>query len=389
VKVPAAAERVRSRLPDSDTFASPLHSERTAAILGLALGVSFSVCFLTGLVSHLVQNPPGWLTFPSRPAGFYRVSQGLHIITGVASIPLLLAKLWTVYPHFWGRPAVRNLAHAVEKVSLVPLVGGSLFMLFTGTINVARWYAPMRFFFTVSHYWAAWITMGALVLHVAAKVSITRAALSPRSPDLSVPAVPGGLNRRGFLGAIAATSAVLVGTSAGQTVRPLRRLGLLAARDPDVGPQGLPVNKAAVEAGVLETARDPAFRLSVEGTVGRPVSFSLEELRALPQHEATLPIACVEGWSASARWRGVRVRDLLERAGASADAEVLVESLEREGLYRTSELNRLQAHDRDTLLALELDGQELDVDHGFPVRLIGPNRPGVIQTKWVRRLEVR
>ena len=389
MKLPAAVDRARSRLPDSDAFTSPLHSERTAAVLGLALGVTFTVCFLTGLVSHLVQNPPGWLTFPSRPAGFYRVSQGLHVVTGVASIPLLLAKLWTVYPHFWGRPAVRDVAHAVERLSLVPLVGGSLFMLFTGTINVARWYAPMRFFFTVSHYWVAWITMGALVVHVAAKISTTRAALSPRSPELSVPAVAGGLNRRGFLGAVAATSAVLVGTTAGQTLRPLRRLGVLAPRDPDVGPQGFPVNKAAVEARVVDVARDPSFRLSVEGAVGRPISFSLDELRALPQHEATLPIACVEGWSASARWRGVRVRDLLERAGADGDAEVLVESLEPEGLYRTSELNRLQAHDRDTLLALELDGRELDLDHGFPVRLIGPNRPGVMQTKWVHRLEVR
>lgn len=389
MKLPAAVDRARSRLPDSDAFTSPLHSERTAAVLGLALGVTFTVCFLTGLVSHLVQNPPGWLTFPSRPAGFYRVSQGLHVVTGVASIPLLLAKLWTVYPHFWGRPAARDVAHAVERLSLVPLVGGSLFMLFTGTINVARWYAPMRFFFTVSHYWVAWITMGALVVHVAAKISTTRAALSPRSPELSVPAVAGGLNRRGFLGAVAATSAVLVGTTAGQTLRPLRRLGVLAPRDPDVGPQGFPVNKAAVEARVVDVARDPSFRLSVEGAVGRPISFSLDELRALPQHEATLPIACVEGWSASARWRGVRVRDLLERAGADGDAEVLVESLEPEGLYRTSELNRLQAHDRDTLLALELDGRELDLDHGFPVRLIGPNRPGVMQTKWVHRLEVR
>lgn len=389
MRLPAAVDRARSRLPDSDAFTSPLHSERTAAVLGLALGVTFTVCFLTGLVSHLVQNPPGWLTFPPRPAGFYRVSQGLHVVTGVASIPLLLAKLWTVYPHFWGRPGVRDVAHAVERLSLVPLVGGSLFMLFTGTINVARWYAPMRFFFTVSHYWVAWITMGSLVVHVAAKISTTRAALSPRSPELSVPAVAGGLNRRGFLGAVAATSAVLVGTTAGQTLPPLRRLGVLAPRDPEVGPQGFPVNKAAVEAQVVEMARDPSFRLSVEGAVGRPLSFSLDELRALPQHEATLSIACVEGWSASARWRGVRVRDLLERAGADGDAEVLVESLEPEGLYRTSKLNRLQAHDRDTLLALQLDGRELDLDHGFPVRLIGPNRPGVMQTKWVHRLEVR
>ena len=54
------------------------------------------------------------------------------------SIPLLLAKLWTVYPHFWATPPVRNVAHAIERASLLPLVGGSLFMLVTGVQNIAE-----------------------------------------------------------------------------------------------------------------------------------------------------------------------------------------------------------------------------------------------------------
>jgi DMSO/TMAO reductase YedYZ molybdopterin-dependent catalytic subunit len=66
-----------------------------------------------------------------------------------------------------------------------------------------------------------------------------------------------------------------------------------------------------------------------------------------------------------------------------------VESLQPKGSYRSSVLNHLQAADRDTLLALELDGEQLHPDHGYPVRLIGPNRPGVLQTKWVTRLVVR
>ncbi len=48
-----------------------------------------------------------------------------------------------------------------------------------------------------------------------------------------------------------------------------------------------------------------------------------------------------------------------------------------------------QAHDPDTLLALRVDGERLHLDHGYPLRLIGPNRPGVLQTKWVTRLVVR
>jgi DMSO/TMAO reductase YedYZ molybdopterin-dependent catalytic subunit len=108
----------------------------------------------------------------------------------------------------------------------------------------------------------------------------------------------------------------------------------------------------------------------------------------MPQTTAELPIACVEGWSASARWTGVAVRDLLARAGAASDAEVLAVSLQQRGLYRRSELSRHQAGDRDTLVALLLDGEPLHLEHGFPARLIGPGRPGVEQTKWLARLEV-
>jgi DMSO/TMAO reductase YedYZ molybdopterin-dependent catalytic subunit len=80
--------------------------------------------------------------------------------------------------------------------------------------------------------------------------------------------------------------------------------------------------------------------------------------------------------------------DLLERAGASPHARVRVVSLQTRGGYRVSEMGQEHALDPLTLLALRLNGQELSPDHGYPVRLISPNRPGVLQTKWVGRLEV-
>ena len=379
---------LRRRRPPvtADSFASPLHDRRTAALLGIALGAAFGICFLTGLLSHLIQQPPSWFTWPARPAWLYRITQGLHVATGIATIPLLLGKLWVVYPHFWSWPPVRGAAHLVERLSLVPLVGGSLFMLFSGVANIARWY-PWRFSFPITHYWVAWITMGALVSHIAAKLAITRAALA--RPGAPTPAT-GGLDRRGFLTAVAAASGVLTLATVGQTVRPLQRLALLAPRRPRTGPQGVPVNKTAGGAQVLDLARSPDYRLVVDGRgVRAPLSLTLDELRSMPQREATLTIACVEGWSSTATWRGVPVRDVLARAGARPDARVRVESLQARGGYRTSPLNRLQSADPDTLLALELFGEPLHIDHGFPVRLIGPNRPGVQQTKWVSRLVVR
>lgn len=368
-------------------YGSDLHETRAAAWLGLGLGVAFGVCFATGVWSHLAQHSPDWFTYPARPAGLYRITQGLHVATGTAAIPLLLAKLWVVHPRLWVRPPARSVLQAIERVALLPLVGGALFLLVSGTANVAGWY-PWSFFFPRAHFWTAWVTVGALVVHVGAKAGATRDALR-RVPDDPALVRATAADRRSFLGGVAVASGALVVATVGGTVTSLGGVSVLAQRRPGVGPQGVPVNKTAIGARVVDLAHDPHFRLVVDGAVARPLELSLSDLRARPQREATLPVACVEGWSASARWRGVPVLDLLALAGADGRVDVDVESLQPTGLYRASVLNHEQAADPDTLLALELDGEPLHVDHGYPVRLIGPNRPGVAQTKWVHRLVVR
>jgi hypothetical protein len=68
------------------------------------------------------------------------VTQGLHVITGIAAFPLLLAKLFVVYPQLFSWPPLRGLRHAVERATLPLLVGGSIFMLITGVQNVMYWY---------------------------------------------------------------------------------------------------------------------------------------------------------------------------------------------------------------------------------------------------------
>jgi DMSO/TMAO reductase YedYZ molybdopterin-dependent catalytic subunit len=379
-----------------------LRTTRTAAWLGAALGVAFGVCFATGVWSHIAQDPPNW--YPARPAGLYRITQGVHVVTGTAAIPLLVAKLWVVHRQLFAWPPVRSGLHAVERLALLPLVGGAAFQLLSGTANVARWY-PWGFFFPRAHYWVAWITTGALVMHVGAKAAAARDGLrrpAGRFAGANVPngdaqptrpvatrGAAGANDRRAFLTGVAAASGALVVATAGGTVSPLARVSVLAQRRPGFGPQGLPVNKTAVGARVVETARDPDYRLVIDGAVRRPLSLSVADLLARPQRRATLPIACVEGWSASAEWAGVPVRDLLASAAARDGAGVTVESLQPSGLYRASEVTPRQVADADTLLALTLGDEPLALDHGYPVRLIGPNRPGVAQTKWVHRLVVR
>jgi DMSO/TMAO reductase YedYZ molybdopterin-dependent catalytic subunit len=150
--------------------------------------------------------------------------------------------------------------------------------------------------------------------------------------------------------------------------------------------QGFPVNKTAIEAGVTKGIADVGYALVVESDGAALHTFTVAELRAMPMHSATLPIACVEGWSASKNWTGVSVRTLLDAAGAQRGRHVGVESLQGGGRYRRSVLTPAQADEADTLLAMFVDGEPLAPDHGYPLRLIGPARPGVLQTKWVNKL---
>ncbi|NVI87396.1 molybdopterin-dependent oxidoreductase [Actinomadura sp. BRA 177] len=360
-------------------FTSRLHDERTASLLGIALGAAVLVSFGTGLVSHFMQQPAAWMRWPSRPVNLYRVTQGVHVIGGLATVPLLLAKLWTVYPRLWQWPPVRSIGHGVQRLLVFVLVGAALFQFVTGVLNIAYWYA-FRFFFTTAHYWTAYILVGALLIHIADEGAKARRAVMTRPQD--------AVGRRAFLLTVAGASAAIAATTVGEAVTPLARLAVLAPRRPGTGPQDVPVNKSAAATGVTAAARDPAWRLTVTGRVAREVSLTLADLRALPQHTARLPIACVEGWSVEADWRGVRLRDVLHLAGTADDARVRVESLERGGRYRASRVDPPHWHDPLTLLALGMNGAPLALDHGYPCRLIAPNRPGVMQTKWVHRLVV-
>jgi DMSO/TMAO reductase YedYZ molybdopterin-dependent catalytic subunit len=369
---------VRDRLP---VFGSSLRSTRVTSWLGIALAVTFPVCFATGLVSHLIQHPPGWFDWPSTPTQLYRVTQGVHVATGIATVPILLAKLWSVYPKLFEWPPVRNLAHLLSRLSVFVLIGAALAQVTTGILNIARWYPPMPFFFTVAHHWLAWIAIGALLVHIAVQLPTVRTALARQ------PADPGGghaVRRRGVLGAVGAAVGVVTLVSVGQTVRPLSRLDLLAPRRPDIGPQHLPVNKSAVEAGVSRA--DDRYRLRIDGP--RPRTLTLAELTALPQRTVALPIACVEGWSATGHWTGVPIRHLLALVGAPPGSRLRVSSAQRGGLYRAATLPAAHCRDPRSLLALRLNGAELDLDHGYPCRVIAPNLPGVLQTKWVDHLEV-
>jgi hypothetical protein len=397
--------------PPQPEFASPLHQPRVATVIGRWLAAAVVICFLTGLFSHFQQATPGWLVIPSRPASLYRVTQGLHVLSGTVAIPLLLAKLWTVYPKLFAKlpwpPSREALATVLERASILVLVSAMALELFIGFLNTLQWY-PWPFPFKETHYALAWIIVGALLVHLAVKLPLIRRHWSrtpadrtpyaplledqeqtppgsePKPASSSLPANITGLSRRGLFRTVAGAGAVIGIASIGQSVPPLGPIAVLAPRKPNVGPQDLPVNRTAHDAGVQPVGDD--WRFTISGP--QQLSWSLAELRALPQHRSALPIACVEGWSQGAHWEGIRIRDLLQLAGAPDRSAVRVVSMEKGGFYATSELPPQYAADPLTLLALRLNGSDLDLDHGYPARIIAPNRPGVLQTKWVHRLEV-
>ncbi|MEC5182396.1 molybdopterin-dependent oxidoreductase [Arthrobacter sp. CG_A4] len=389
-------------------FASPTRSTRLTVVLGRWLGISFTICFLTGLFSHGLQNPPSWMFFPTRPVWIYQLTQGLHVTFGIAAIPLLLAKLWSVYPELLKWPPVKSVVHGLERASIALFIASSLLQLTTGLINTYKWY-PWPFPFRETHYWLSWVIWGSLLLHIAVKLPAISAhwRSRPACGETAVPkaadgggaaaavglvpgtdsTAPGRWSRRAFLTGVAAATGTLVVTTAGQSFAWLAPANLFAPRRMETGPQGVPVNRTAAEAKVTELAKSSAWALMVRsGSSSR--SFTLAELRALPQHSHDLPIACVEGWSQMATWRGVRVQDLLAAVGAPAAAELRFTSLEPEGAYRIMNMAAEYTRDDKTLVALELNGSELDLDHGYPARIIAPGRPGVLQTKWLQSMEI-
>lgn len=407
-----------------DRWTSPLRGPWLTSVLGAVLLAGIPVVALTGFASYAAYEPglgrnnligdPGILDFfvfswPSSPAWLYALTQGLHVTIGIALVPIVLVKLWSAMPRLFEWPPLRSPAHALERMSLALLVSSTLFQFATGILN-AQLYYPWRFSFLAAHYYGAWIFSAAFVLHAALKLPTMRRSLRQRrlleelrrgldettvetGDSALIPAAPTAptISRRGVLGVAGGASLGLLALTAGQsTGGPLRRFALLAphGRDLGAGPNDFQINKTAVAVGITPSQTGPAWRLRVEGG-RRELELSRAQLLALPQHTHELPIACVEGWSTTQAWSGVRLRDLAELAGVEDFDELYVESLQRGGSFRRASLSSRQATDRRALLALRVNGADLSLDHGLPARIIVPALPGVHCTKWVRRLEFR
>ncbi|MDX3265008.1 molybdopterin-dependent oxidoreductase [Streptomyces sp. NPDC093228] len=406
---------------------SPLRGPWLTSVFGLVLLIGIPLLFVTGMLSYASYNPgldrindqtpdKGLLGFylfawPTHPYWLYRLTQGVHVTLGVVLVPVLLAKLWSVIPKLFEWLPVRSVAHGLERLSLLMLVGGVIFEFVTGIINIQLFYVFPGSFYTL-HFYGAWVFIAAFVVHVSLRLGRMIRALRSRSlaaelrtdlahtrpeppdPDGLVPTAPAPptMTRRGALAMVGGGSLLLLVATAGQSIGGwLRSTALLAPhnRPPGSGPNGFQINKTAASVGVTSVHVGPSWRLEIHGPDGTLV-FTRAQLLAMPQHAAALPIACVEGWSTpNQQWSGLRLADLAALTGLPQAGSVLVQSVQPPGPYSSVVLRGNQIHDPRSLLALRVNGANLSLDHGYPARVIVPANPGVNNTKWVHRLTFR
>lgn len=133
------------------------------------------------------------------------------------------------------------------------------------------------------------------------------------------------------------------------------------------------------------------WKLRVDGLVLRPVELGLDALKAMPQRKQITRHDCVEGWSAIGQWQGPQLSAVLKQAGLLPSARFLVfhcaDLYEGKPYYESLDL--IEAHHPQTILAWQMNGQDLPIDHGAPIRLRSERQLGYKQAKYVMRIEAR
>ena len=231
----------------SETETAPTTSLRGTAVtarVGVALGIAVTICFVTGLISHFIQHPQPWFFWPTRPVWLYRVTQGLHVISGHRGDPAAGGQTVVGLPQAVRAPHHRR-ADPAARAGLHPGSGGLHDLSALHRDHEHRqWYA-FKFFFTTSHYAMAYVAAGAVLVHLGVKLPVIRRALGEPLEE-----IPTGALIRTTVRAGARCWAVPGWRRGSRRCSPRARrpvaadVSLLAPRSGQ-GPQGVPVNRSA------------------------------------------------------------------------------------------------------------------------------------------------
>jgi DMSO/TMAO reductase YedYZ molybdopterin-dependent catalytic subunit len=145
----------------------------------------------------------------------------------------------------------------------------------------------------------------------------------------------------------------------------------------------------------MEYAADAAkqfsiWKLDVKGLVKQPMSLSLADLKSMASRTQITRHDCVEGWSAIAKWKGVRVEEIIKKVQPTADAKYIVfrcMDTDSDGSNYYESIDLVDAVHPQTILAYEMNGQPLPVENGAPLRLRIENQLGYKHAKYIRSLE--
>ncbi|HEX2047849.1 MAG TPA: molybdopterin-dependent oxidoreductase [Acidimicrobiales bacterium] len=166
-------------------------------------------------------------------------------------------------------------------------------------------------------------------------------------------------------------------------------LGRLVSRDGTGLASLLPVGRFRIYTvtGKLHRRSEADYRLHVGGFVDTPVTLTLDDLEAMPATRMTKDFQCVTGWRVQdVKWAGVRLADLLDRAGVKEGAQG-VRFGSFDGVY-TETLTMEQARRDDVIVAYEMEGRPLTSAHGGPARLYVAPMYGYKSIKWLETIEV-
>lgn len=128
-----------------------------------------------------------------------------------------------------------------------------------------------------------------------------------------------------------------------------------------------------------------SWRLTVDGSVTRPGEYSLTELQRMPSRTQITRHTCEEGWSAIAQWTGVPLGSLLEAVGIKPSAR-FVQFYSYDS--RVGSIDMIDAFHPQTILAYGMNGRDLPMGHGAPLRLRLETQLGAKSRKFLRRISV-
>jgi DMSO/TMAO reductase YedYZ molybdopterin-dependent catalytic subunit len=209
------------------------------------------------------------------------------------------------------------------------------------------------------------------------------------------------VTRREFLSRSALLGLAAAGGSwFARWIAPLPSRGVALAQDLFARIRGLPPEITPNDQFYVVSKNPPGFdprldaakwTLEVTGKIGRPVRLTYDELRAMPAVEQLQTLECISNevggdLISNAKWKGIRLRDLLARAGGAAPTAVKVAFRCADGYSESIPIG--DAVNPTTLLAYEMNGETLPPAHGYPLRLLIPGLFGMKNPKWITRIEV-